>query len=247
MPDDILEAFGAVAIEVAASIASAETLPIEERAAARKLARETFIGADTTALVESSNVWGAALREANLEYANDPSDDVRRTADLMQAEQLSRGVGPTQAKSLLWTRGIELLALDQIDRAAVYANAARLAGTPNHQLEDAIERKRDATLPNRVKGLAQRAAAEAYAANAWETRTTVAANIFSLLDDDRATADRTIALKMKAYGTAKAQARPYVDPTGLPAPKDRSLKHKPGSNVRFDSRTRGIPERHSDG
>jgi len=197
--------------------------PKEHRDAELARATDEFARAHNEALAAQAELRAARMADAARVYADDPPDP-ERTADLLQADQLSRGETRLTAKNRLIPEAYRLLQLGQWKRAAVYATAARLAGAPDEALAARIAKAQDAVLPNRIRAIQMADVAEKAYAKAWVAMTTADANVKNMLGRGPDTASASIALKLHEWNASQAEGRPYVEPAGLPTSRARPTK-----------------------
>jgi hypothetical protein len=233
---------------------AANDLPLlkgSEKANARAVTIHAQDQAKATALAGFELIRRERNQAAEIIYAADPVNDIGRLADLTESQMLANGKGKVQAQNLLLPRAWQLLGLGQIEKAAVVAHAAEIAGAVEingitiSQLKQAIEDERDQKYPNRIEAIGQLKAADKAYVQRWVAVQVADAHIQTALGRSEQLAMARIAVKAREALEAHIEARPIrsdID-LGLPANPDHSLKWKPGMNTQLDSHLRGVETR----
>ena len=206
----------------------------------RKLAIDAFQQARQTAILAAAELRHTRLLEGQKEFAADPKDDAARTADLLEADQLSRGMGKVAAEKQLLTAGWDSIRLGQIREAEVFLRAAKLAGAVDTALAARIEEAKNEVLPNRLAGLQKGSdARDAHDAAMLEIQTATA-NFNHLIGDGPATAQASIDVKMRDWVASQAEGR------ALKGDRERGLpvQETPPPTGAMVGRAVGIPELH---
>jgi hypothetical protein len=208
----------------------------------RRLATGAFNQARQTAILAAGDLRSARMGEALREFADDPVDHAARTADLLEADQMARGMGKVEATNKLLPAGWEALGLGQLRQAEVYMRAARLAGALDTALSKAITEAKCEIFPNRISALAKGSNAH----NSYDiTRLEVekaTANFHHLVHNGPDAAQAMLAVKMADWVAAQAEKRPIKSASDLGLP-DTSRPAPDYTNLQMDSRLHGVEER----
>jgi hypothetical protein len=220
------------------------TIPKSEHAERRRLAIGAFNQARQTAVLAAGDLRSARLTEATREYAADPIDDQAMTADLLAADQASRGMGKVAATSQLLPAGWDALRLGQIRKAEVNLRAAQLAGAFDTALVKAIEMAKCEIYPNRISSLAKGSIAHNAHAVSFLEIEKATANFQHLIGNGPEAVQSMITVRMADWVAAQAEGRPLKGDAelGLPALARPDPEYQ-GSHL--DSRLRGVEPRHS--
>jgi hypothetical protein len=210
----------------------------------RRLATGAFQQARQTAILAAAKLRHARLEEARIEFANDPKNDAARTSDLLEADQLSRGMGKVEATNKLLPAGWDSIRLHQIRSAEVFLRAAKLAGAVDTALAAAIEEVKNLEFPNRSAALQKGADAVDSHENALMEIQKATANFSYLIGDGPATAQASLDVKMRDWSSAQAEGRPVKGERDLGLP-DTSRPEPDWTNVQLGRQpVREVQERH---
>lgn len=149
-------------------------------------------------------------------YAKDVRDPAAVTADELTIQRLSRlHPDKASARNQLLPEARRFAMIGDPERAAVYLEAARLAGATDPQTERLVDNALDKKLPNRQAALeARQQSVKAYADAQIVASTT--RNLAAVLARDTVgAAQASIAAKSAAYEKSVREGTAYQEPAGL--------------------------------
>jgi hypothetical protein len=247
--EEILRTFREVADPAVARVSLAitggmdetgKTLSPSERAKIRKTAITEFELARDEADKAASDLKASRFAAASREFAADVIDPQAKTAMLLEADQLQRGMTKTEAKNKLLPESYRLLGLGQTQQAETYYRAAQLAGAVDTNLGLAIDRSKSEIYPNRISALAKGKIAEQQAIVAWAALQTATVKFATLVDKGPEAAAASIALKLHDAAQARAEGRPLKSAAELGIPFVGDRKPPTYVNMRDGDYLRGV-------
>lgn len=203
-----------------------DDVPVEYARAKILEHADSLTRAADQALAQATELRAQRHDEADRLYADDPHGpevDAARSAMLLEADQLARGMSPLQGRNLLFPQAWEFVRLGNYRRAEVYARAGYLAGAQSVELMRAIDALKAADVaayPNRAQATQLRALADRHWTEAKVATATAQARLANLLSRGSAAASASISAKLTAAGYAAATGQQYRGRVGIEGPLD---------------------------